>query len=145
MRGTFKRVSPTACAERISIPIGWMVISHRWMPEKPERRRAHGKWYRIKSNHGTSYRVLRFSPNLAGAPSHTTGDLVLDWPAWLELNGYADDVADSLQLEITKARLWQLPQVAASHPDPATRLASMLGLVSVALGILSIVLAFALT
>jgi len=145
MKGTFKRVSPAAFPERITIPLGWMVISHRWMPDKSERRRAHGKWYRLKSNYGTSYRVLRFSPKLAGAPPNITGDLVLDWPAWLELNGYADNVSGQLQLEITKARLWQLPQLAASHPDPAMRLSSLLGFVSVVLGILSIVLAFALT
>lgn len=145
MKGTFNRVSPAAFAERIGIPLGWMVISHRWMPDKSERRHAHGKWYRLKSNYGTSYRVLRFSANLAGAPPETIGQLVLDWPAWLELNGYADDMSSQLQLEITKARFWQLPQLAASHPDPAMRLSSVLGFVSVVLGVLSIVLAFALT
>ena len=115
------------------------------MPDKSERRRAHGKWFRLKSAHGTSYRVLRFSANLTGAPPDTPGEIVLDWPAWLELNGYADDVSGPLQLEITKARVWQLPQLAASHPDPAMRLSSMLGFVSVVLGVLSIVLALALT
>lgn len=145
MKGTFNRIAPAAFAERIGIPLGWMVISHRWMPDKSERRRAHGKWYRLKSEHGTSYRVLRFSPNLPGAPPDTIGNLVVDWPAWLELNGYSDDVSGSLQLEITKAHLWQLPQLAASHPDPAIRLSSMLGFVSVILGVLSIVLALALT
>ena len=69
----------------------------------------------------------------------------MDWPAWLELNGYADDVDGPLQLEITEASLWQLPQLAASHPDPAMRLSSMLAFVSVVLGILSVILALALT
>jgi hypothetical protein len=145
MKGTFNRVAPAAFAEKTGIPLGWMVISHRWMPDKSERRRAHGKWFRLKSAHGTSFRVLRFSANLTGAPSGGTGDLVLDWPAWLELNGYADDVSGPLELEISKASIWQLPQLAASHPDPAMRLSSMLGFVSVVLGVLSIVLAVALT
>ena len=145
MKGTFNRVAPATFAEKTGIPLGWMVISHRWMPDKSERRRAHGKWFRLKSAHGTSYRVLRFSANLTGSPPENPGDLVVDWPAWLELNGYADDVSGPLQLEITKASFWQLPQLAASHPDPAMRLSSMLGFVSVVLGILSIVLAVALT
>jgi|SRR5690554_5252563 len=145
MNGSFNRIAPAAFAEKVGIPLGWMVISHRWMPDKSERRRAHGKWFRLKSAHGTTYRVLRFSANLAGSPPDKPGDLVVDWPAWLELNGYADDVTGPLQLEITKASLWQLPQLAASHPDPAMRLSSMLGFVSVVLGVLSIVLAVVLT
>lgn len=144
MQGTFKRVSPAAFAEQVGIPMGWMVISHRWMPNKPDRRRAHGKWYRVKSGQGVCYRVLRFSAKLSGAPSGITGDLVIDWPAWLELCGYADDVSGSLQLEFSKARWWQLISLAASHPDPAIRLSSILGIVSVFLGILSILLAFVL-
>jgi hypothetical protein len=144
MKGTFDRIAPAVFAEKTGIPLGWMVISHRWMPDKSDRRRAHGKWFRLKSAHGTSYRVLRFSPNLEVSPKESRGGLVLDWPAWLELNGYADDVSGPIELEITKASLW-LPQLAASHPDPAMRLSSMLGLVSVILGILSIILAVALT
>lgn len=145
MKGKFTRIAPAAFAEKTGIPLGWMVISHRWMPDKSERRRAHGKWFRLKSEHGTSFRVLRFSANLSGSPSGDPGQLVLDWPAWLELNGYADDVSGPLELEISKASLWQLPQLAASHPDPAMRLSSMLGFVSVVLGVLSIILAIALT
>lgn len=145
MKGTFNRIAPAAFAEKTGIPLGWMVISHRWMPEKSERRRAHGKWFRLKSAHGTTYRVLRFSANLPGPSANSSGDLVVDWPAWLELNGYADDVTGPLEVEITKARFWRLPQLAASHPDPSTRLSSILGLVSVLLGLLSIVLALVLT
>ena len=99
MKGSFKRMSPAKFAESIGIPLGWMVISHRWMPDKSERRRAHGKWYRIKSQGGVSYRVLRFSANLTGAPPDNTGDIVLDWPAWLELNNYAEDLSDILNFD----------------------------------------------
>lgn len=144
MKGTFKRVSPAAF-DHINLPLGWTVISHRWMPDKSARRHAHGKWFRLKSDFGISYRVLRFSPNLPGSPANGIGDLVLDWPAWLELNGYADDVSGELELEITKARAWQIIQLATSHPDPAMRLSSALGLISVVLGILSIALAVSLT
>lgn len=145
MKGVFTRMAPAAFAEKTGIPLGWMVISHRCMPDKSERRRAHGNWFQVKSAHGTTFRVLRFSANLAGSPPNTPGDLVLDWPAWLELSGYANDVPDSLSLEITKAKLWQLPWLAAAHPDPSMRLSSTLGLISVVLGILSIVLALVLT
>lgn len=145
INGMFNRLSPTKFAEKASIPLGWMVISSRCVSSKSERRRTHGKWFRIESAHGTSYRVLRFSPNLAAPAADHPGKLVLDWPAWLELNGYADDVSTPLQLTITKASLWHLPQVAASHPDPTVRISSELALISVVLGILSIILAITLT
>lgn len=144
MKGMFSRMSPARFAESIGIPLGWMVISWRWMPDLAQRRRAHGKWFRIKSKHGVVYRVLRFSTKLSGSPPDTPGEVVIDWPAWLELSGYAEKMPDSLELEFEKADIWHLPQLAASHPDPATRLSGILGLVSVFLGSLSIVLALLL-
>ena len=145
MKGTFSRVAPADFAEKIGIPMGWMVISHRWIPEKVKRRLAHGRWFRLKSTYGEVFRVLRFSASLPGGPSNGTGELVIDWAAWLELYGFAEDVKNPLELEISQARWWQLPKLAASHPDPAFRLSSILALVSVGLGALSILLAVVLT
>ena len=50
MKGSFERVSPAAFAERIGIPLGWFVISHRWMPEKKQRRERHGKWFKLSTS-----------------------------------------------------------------------------------------------
>lgn len=145
MRASFRQVPPTAIGDKTNLPMGWMVVSSRWMPNKAERRHAHGKWYRVKSTDGKCFRVLRFSPNLTGSPDQESGDIVIDWAAWLQLNGYAEELPRSADLQLTRARWWQIGGLAAAHPDPAIRLSSMLGLLSVVLGALSIALAFVLT
>lgn len=65
---------------------------------------------------------------------------MLDWPGWLELNGFAENVDDSLELKIEPASWWVYPKCALAHPDPTHRLAAELALVSVALGAISLVL-----
>ena len=142
MKGIFNRMPPAKFPDSSGVPLGWIVVSWRWMPDKTERRHAHGKWFRIKSKHGVVYRVLRFSGSLRGAPPENLGDIVIDWPAWLELNGYSDNPSGPLTLEFEKAGILHLPQLAASHPDPNARLSGILGMVSVLLGLLSIVLTF---
>ena len=139
MKGTFKRVSPAAFAENVGIPAGWFVISHRWMSVKKERRLQHGKWFKLSTNAASVYRILRFSPNLAGAPDKP-GEIVLDWPAWLDLFGRAENVDGTLQITITAARWWEYPKLAISHPDPAVRLSGYLALLSFCLGVISIAL-----
>lgn len=142
MKGLFSRVAPASFAEKVGIPAGWFVISHRYMPTKAHRRLAHGRWYQIKSENGNVFRILRFSPNLRGAPDREEpGEIVLDWPAWLDLYGRADDVDEPLELDITPVGWWAYPKMALAHPDPTVRLAGELGLLSAALGILSVVLA----
>jgi hypothetical protein len=143
MKGNFRRVSPSAFAERVGIPAGWFVVSHRWLPEKSERRISHGRWFKIKSEHGEVFRILRFSPNLEGGPTKGDGEMVLDWPAWLQLFGYADNVDGSLPLELSRAQWWHWPKLAVSHPDPVVRLSGALGLLSLALGIVSLFLGIA--
>lgn len=143
MKGIFRQVSPAVLGEKASLPMGWMVVSSRWVESRLERRRAHARWYRVKSAEGECFRVLRFSPNLKGSAHQSSGDLVIDWAAWLQLNGYPEDVPETADLEISRARWWQLGRLAAAHPDPAIRLSSILGLVSVVLGLLSLTLAVA--
>lgn len=138
--GSFTRVSPAAFAEKIGIPAGWFVISHRWLDEKKTRRLQHGKWFRLSSAENAVYRVLRFSPRLAGAPGKS-GEIVIDYEAWLDLFGRTEDVDGPLSLEIRVARWWELPRLATSHPDPAIRLAGWIALLSLVLGIVSVVLA----
>ncbi|HBQ8682557.1 hypothetical protein [Pseudomonas aeruginosa] len=139
MKGRFERVSPAAFADKIGIPLGWFVISHRWMPEKKQRRESHGKWFKLSTSSGVVYRVLRFSANLRGAPG-STGDIVLDWPAWLDLFAREENVDGPIEITITPAKWWEYPRLAISHPDPAVRLAGWISIVSLILGALSVVL-----
>ncbi len=141
MKGQFTRVSPAAFAEKIGIPAGWFVISYRWMPLRPNRRLAHGRWFKIKSSQGEIFRILRFSASLKGTPTEGKGEIVIDWPGWLDLFDRAEDVDGPIELEFSEAQWWQWPRLAVSHPDPTIRLSGILGVVSVALGVLSIILA----
>jgi len=139
IHGTFKRVSPASFAEKVGIPLGWFVISHRWITDKKIRRLQHGKWFKISTTKGTVFRVLRFSPNLQGTPGQP-GEIVIDYPAWLDLFGRVEDVNGALEIEITAARWWEAPRLATSHPDPSIRLAGWIAVLSFALGVISVVL-----
>lgn len=139
--GSFTRMSPATFAESIGIPLGWFVIDWRWMPDKKQRRRNHGKVFQIQSGHGTVYRVLRFSTKLKGSPTSGEGKMVIDWPGWLELSGFAEDVDGPLNLTVSRVAPWNRFMLIFSHPDPNYQLAGVLGLVSAFLGILSLVMA----
>lgn len=141
MRATFTRISPAKFAESVGIPAGWFVVSHKIMPAKGERRLAHGAWYCIKGPGGSVYRILRFSPNLRW--ENPTSEIVIDWQGWLDLNGRAEDVTGPAELEILNVRWWKTPVLAVAHPDPAVRMAGVLGLISIGLGVLSVVLTLA--
>lgn len=139
MEGSFERVSPASFAEKTGVPLGWFVISYRWMPEKKSRRAAHGKWFKLSSSCGTIYRVLRFSADLRGTPGKT-GEIVIDWPAWLDFFGREEDLDGPIALKIEPARWWEYPRLAISHPDPAMRLAGWISVISLGLGVVSTLL-----
>jgi len=141
INGTFTRASPADFAEKVGIPAGWFVVSWRWMPETLQRRAQHGKWYKITSKHESIYRVLRFSTKLNGGEVKGEGQIVMDWSGWIELSGFANNTNVELTLEITPVSWWKYLVCVLSHPDPIYRLASELAILSVALGILSVVLA----
>lgn len=140
IRGLFTRISPAAFTEKVGIPLGWIVISHHHMPSKSARRAAHGRWYRISCEGYSIYRILRFSPNLHYNASGEN-DFVVDWVGWLDLHGRADDVDEPISLEIVSVPLILTPLMTITHPDPTFRLMGWLALISVALGVLSVILA----
>lgn len=111
------------------------------MEEKSDRRRSHGRWFKIESEKATVFRILRFSPNLRMSGADKTGEFVVDWPAWLMLHGYSDDVDPPLKLKFSRAGWWTYPILAVSHPDPVVRLSGGLGMLSFVLGLISLVLA----
>jgi len=144
IEGEFTQVTRLKIPGHLEIPAGWFVISYHWISEKGERRQLHGRWFRIKSPKGKIFRILRFSPHLdpksSDALSEAKGEMIVDWPGWIELNGYEGETEKQLGLELKEAQWWNFPQIVLSHPDPVYRLSGFLGLLSVALGLLSLIL-----
>ncbi len=141
IEANFTQVTRSKIPGDFEIPAGWFVISHRWISEKDERRQMHGRWFRIKSPKGEIFRILRFSPNLEGSKASGEGEMIVDWPGWIELNGMEAETEKQLGLELKEAKWWNFPQLVMSHPDPVYRLSGFLGLLSVGLGLLSLILA----
>jgi hypothetical protein len=56
------------------------------------------------------------------------------------LNGFAEDVEHPLELSFCRAPWWRFAQLAESHPDPTYRMTGRLAILSVILGVLSLVL-----
>jgi len=129
-----------------NLPLGWFAISHRFMTDseghydKKKCRRAHGKWFQISSEKGRVFRVLRFNPSLQSAQEPSK--IIIDYEGWLKLIDYGDDADKPIKLTIQPARWFrQCLLIAVSNPDPLSRLASWVSVVSLGLGILALVLA----
>lgn len=144
IEGEFTQVTRSKIPGDFEIPAGWFVISYKLVECKKDRRLLHGRWFSIKSPNGEIFRILRFSPHLEPKSledgSKTKGEIILDWPGWVELSGYGE-AKEPLDLVLEEAGWWRFPQLVMSHPDPMFRLAGLLGLISVGLGILSLFLA----
>jgi len=122
---------------------GWFAISHRHLAGKEDRRRAYGRWCRIRSESSTVFRTLRFSPTLSySAADGEPSELCIDWGAWLKLSGFASDTEQPLAITIDRIAWMEWPWCVLDHPDPATRAAWMLGIVSLGLGLVSLLIAF---
>ena len=137
--GRFGRMSPAKFADRVELPMGWIVVRHSHLVSKLERRKTHGHWVAISSGQNRIYRVVRYSVNLPA------DKIVMDWAGWIELQGRTDDEAEAIQLTVTKATWRQLAIIPFNHIDPGYRLSAWLGAVSVGLGLLSVVLSIALS
>lgn len=136
----FKRLSPAELGEQVTLPAGWFVISFRHVPGKDVRRKLYGKWCKISSESGSIFRVLRFTGNLAFALENPA-EIILDYSGWLELTGHDEDTKKEIELKIRRAKWYQYPSCAHSHPDPSYKLANWIALLSLGLGLLSIALA----
>lgn len=137
-RASFERVSPAKFAEKVGLPLGWIVVRHSHVDAKIKRRETHGRWVAIKSDKATIFRILRYSVNLGA------NQVVMDWVGWIDLQGRTDEEADAVELTITEARWYQLLVIPFRHIDPGYRLSAWLGAISVALGALSVVLSIVL-
>lgn len=116
---------------------GWFAINHNWI-KMEKRRRFHGKWFKLKSEYGTSFRILKFDPHLKKY-DEKKGQIDIDWQAWIKLFGFFNTTPKLLQLEIRKVRFWEYPFVGFTHPDPTVRLNCFLAALSIILGIVGIV------
>ena len=137
----FVRASiPLNNGESIKPNSGWFIVSsHLQSSSDGAAEMARGDWYKItrkreKGRPVSIYRVLRFSPNLK------RDHIVLDWDAQLALEVKDSEPEQPIRLTIEKMRGYEFPQAVLSDPDPLRRISGGLGLLSVFLGLLSIVL-----
>lgn len=137
-QATFKRVSPASFAEKVGLPLGWIVVRHTHVETKLKRRKTHGHWVAITSDKGTIFRILRYSVNLAA------DQVVMDWVGWIDLQGRTEDETETLGLAVRTARWYELPIIPFRHVDPGYRMSAWLGAISLGLGALSVVLSLAL-
>lgn len=135
----FRRVSPAKFSERVELPAGWTVLRFSHLPEKDKRRASHGKWIALTSGGNTIYRIVRYSVTLPAS------DIVLDWAGWIDLQGRVADAPDQIQIAIRSPRPWEFMAIPFKHIDPGYRMSAWLGSISVALGVLSVVLSLVLS
>ncbi len=140
INATFERKSPASFNDKAHVPLGWFVMSHHLIKDKGDRRKFHGKWFKISSKDGTIYRILRFSVNLKGKPELST--IVVDWAGWIDLQGRAEEESKTLTLTIKPANWFQRLSLPVRHADSAVRLSGWLAYLSILLGVLSVFLAF---
>ena len=119
---------------------GWVYLPPALVADKTRRRRWRGRLVRIVARQtGVAiHRRLAFGARLRKGGDGTPGEVGLDWDSWNALQDGGD--ADVLDLEIRPSRSL-LAWAGVGHPDPTVHTAATLGLVGLALGILSLVLA----
>lgn len=139
-KATFERIAPAAFAEKIGIPLGWIVVNHNHIPDKANRRIAHGEWFEISSDRAKIYRMLRFSPNIAKGNATTNAKIVVDWIGWIDLHDRDENVDGPITLKVRRLPWWKRPRAYLKHPDPAVRLSGWLGWASVILGAIALLL-----
>lgn len=136
-----------ALSEDRSIPIGWFAVSPHWFKSKIEKesyderkRKEYGSWWKIKGPEGSVYRIFRMSPQLKASGKDHHAEIALDWGGRIKLVGRPTDIK-SEELELRPVKFPEYIVCMLNHPDPAYQLARMPALISVALGVLSIILA----
>lgn len=135
----FERKPLGAINEKHPVPNGWFVLPFRLMPDLKDRRRYHGKWFMITSEHAKIYRVLRFAGGLKGVKNkNATNDVLLDWVGWIDLCGRDENTEIELELEISPVPVLRQLLAGFNHPEPSYKLSVILAFISAMLGIISI-------
>lgn len=122
-------------------PFGWFSLSNDILAdkkgEKGRGKNLSGQMFRIsrRDSEGKTrkavFRFLKMNPLLGKE------QMLIDWDAQKLLN---NEKKYSVDLEIRKAKWFELPKAYLSDPDPIRRVSATLGMLSLFLGILSIVL-----
>lgn len=132
----FSRKSPKKHAEQAMYQNGWITIPYRLVESVSERRQLYGQWVKLESDKGSIYRIASFSGNMKGSlKNNEPAELVVDWSGWLELQGYADKVAETVQVRITKVRLYEKILIYFQPFDPYARLAAGCSLMFTLIGV----------
>ena len=152
IEGSFQRLS-TGKTENYRLPLAGFAVSHLYVKPLSNRRKVRRQWWRIKrkKTNRCIYRTLSFHPPLktekwvlaSEAEPEDNSEIILDWDGWVDLLEDNEKAEECLELSITLVRWWQVIQRAKClwrHPEPTHRLTNRLGLLSLGLGILSIVL-----
>jgi hypothetical protein len=132
--------------ESDDLPLGWFVINWRWFGNfsKNERRKMYGKWFRIRSTYGVTYRCLRFATNglrKTAEDAESKDQIVLDWEGWIRLSGYGDHEREVLELVIRRATFREVLFAAWKHPEPAYRLSFRISIIALLVGLFSLAVA----
>ena len=121
------------------LELGWFSISHVFIIAKIERRKSYGKWFKIQSNKRIIYRQLKFDPTLKG-----TGDnpeINLDWDGFIKLHDYeVNSNENKIFCQIERANCFEILFANLNHPNQGFRAAFILGLISLFIGIGSLVI-----
>lgn len=126
-----------------ALQIGWFAISYKYISDKKARRKLHGQWCRVQTKYGSVYRVMKFSTELKGlADNSEDGEILIDWHGWLKLTGYGECEKEAIQVNVRKAYWWEYFHLGLSHPDPTYRQNSVLALIGLFLGIVSMITPF---
>ncbi len=139
----FIRAAPTALGERTELPLGWCAIYWRFIDGidgMAERRKQHGRVWRISCDNRSIFRILRFSGNLqyaAGSPAQ----IAVDYLGWLVLCDHEENLEASRKLSLRPAAWYECPLFAFKHPDLTYQLATWIAVISLFLGLISIGLA----
>lgn len=79
-------------------------------------------------------------PTLKTSRSEDIAQINIDWDGWLNLN-HTEKVASELELQIKPVRMWHAFHLGLSHPDPAVQIASKIANISIAVAMISMVIA----
>jgi len=123
------------------LPLGWFAIAGAWAEDQPAARHLRNRLCRIRSEHGTTYRTMRFAPGITVDRERQSGALAIDYQGWAELQGKSAEEPESLRLHIQIARPWEHLLAGARHPDPVVRLANRAATIGLLLGLLSLTFA----
>jgi len=118
---------------------GWFSISHRLVENKYRRRPLYGNWFCKKANGKTIYRQLKFNPTLKSNDGQE--QIALDWLGSIKLNNFnSENETSPIKYEIHQANRLESIYANIYHPDQGLRAAYKLGIVSLILGLISLVI-----